>query len=82
MRRWLLLLLLAGCVRSAGTRCEMVCRREADCADKLELPGGDLGACVEACHELEREAVTARQVEAHVRCVGAADSCEAVMACL
>lgn len=82
MRRWLwLVLVIASCVRGAGTRCENVCRREADCADKLELPDGDYGACVEACNELERDSVTARAVEDHVRCVSAAESCAAVMEC-
>ena len=48
MRRFVGLILVAwwvgttgaqlGCMRGAGTRCERVCRREADCADKLELP--------------------------------------------
>ena len=81
MRRWIALLLLAGCVRGAGSRCETVCRREADCADKLELPDGDFSSCLEACNELERDQVTARAVEAHVACVAAAESCAAVMDC-
>ena len=81
MRLWVVLLLLCGCVRGAGTRCETVCRREADCADKLELPDADFGACLEACNELERDSLTVRAVEAHLRCVGAAESCAQVMEC-
>jgi hypothetical protein len=80
--RWLLLLLLAvGCTRGAGTRCERVCRAEADCADKLEVADHDLGACVDACAELERAAATQRLVEAHIRCVNSAPTCAAVLDC-
>jgi len=81
VRAVVLLVLLAACTRGAGTRCERVCRAEADCADKLEVADHDLSGCIDACAELERGAATQRLVEEHIRCVNAAPTCAAVLEC-
>ncbi len=81
--RWLVVsAVLAACGRSpAGTRCETVCRTEAQCAERLELTDVSYASCVEACTELERESATARIVDEHIHCVGEAPSCSAVTEC-
>ena len=81
MRAVALLVLLAACTRGAGTRCERVCRAEADCADKLEVADHDLSGCIDACADLERGGATQRLVEEHIRCVNAAPTCAAVLEC-
>jgi hypothetical protein len=75
-----LALWLAGCVRGAGTRCERVCRAEAECAEKMAVES-DTGRCIEACGELERDPTTQRLVDEHMRCVNRAASCAAMLEC-
>lgn len=81
--RWILLACLAAaCVKNpGGTRCEMVCRTEAQCAERLELSDVSYASCVAACTELDRASSTARQVDAHIRCVAEASGCAAIMDC-
>jgi hypothetical protein len=85
MSRWLALVLClcAGCVRgAAGTRCERLCRAEAECAEKLELLDNDFVGCMESCTELARDPKTAKLVDDHIRCVAAAaGTCAAAMEC-
>jgi hypothetical protein len=69
------------CSRGVQTRCERVCRVEAECADRLELPDRDSTECMETCAELERDPHTARLVEAHLRCVAAAPACPELLEC-
>jgi hypothetical protein len=76
----LLALLPAACVRGQGTRCERVCRAEADCAERLALDS-DTNGCIEACAELERDPATQRLVEEHMRCVNTALTCTALLEC-
>jgi hypothetical protein len=75
-----LVLLLAGCGRGAGTRCERICRAESDCAEKLQLDG-DTNGCIEACSALERDPATLRLVDEHARCVLSAPTCDAMLDC-
>ena len=84
--RWILVAFVAvvfgACVKNpAGTRCEMVCRTEAQCAERLELSDVSYASCVAACTELERTSSTARQVDEHIRCVAEASGCAAIMDC-
>ena len=82
--RWLLVCvcLCAACARSpGGTRCEVVCRAEARCAERLELTDVSYAACVDACTDLERGEATAKLVDEHVRCVNEAPDCAAAMEC-
>ncbi len=84
--RWLVAvafgLALVACVRNpAGSRCELVCRAELRCAETLEMTDVSYASCVEACTELERDSATQKLVEEHMRCVGNATSCGAVMEC-
>jgi hypothetical protein len=76
----LLLVVSGGCVRGAGTRCERVCRAEADCAERLAVDN-DSNGCIEACAELERDPSTQRLVDEHMRCVNGAATCTAVLEC-
>jgi hypothetical protein len=76
-----LALVLSGCVRAAGTRCERVCRMEAECVEKLQALDYATAGCVEACAELERDPATQRLVEEHMRCVIGARTCAEVLAC-
>ena len=81
--RWLALIAVLGCVKNpAGTRCEMVCRAEAQCAERLELTDVSYATCVESCTELERDGNAAKLVDEHIRCVADAASCAAMMECL
>ena len=42
----------------AGTRCELVCRKELQCAVRLEMTDVSYASCVQACTALERESAT------------------------
>jgi hypothetical protein len=76
------LLILAGTTCSASrSRCEKVCAREAECADKLEIPDTDVPECVEACQALETDETTRKMVDEHIRCVNNAKSCAAIIDC-
>jgi hypothetical protein len=80
VRLALALLLVTSCTRGAGTRCERVCRAEADCAERLALDN-DTNGCIEACAELERDPSAQRLVDEHARCVTAAPTCTALLDC-
>ncbi len=69
----------AGCSRTPRSRCERVCTREAECHDKMDLPGFNATECVEQCQELERQAQ--RLVEEHITCVDAKATCAEVVEC-
>jgi hypothetical protein len=71
----------AGCLRGAGARCEHVCRQEAECADRLDLPDTDVTGCIEACSELERDPRTQKLVEEHIHCVAKANGCAEMLEC-
>jgi hypothetical protein len=76
------LFVAAGTTCSAGrSRCEKVCAREAECAEKLQIPDTDVPECVEACQALETDDKTRAMVDEHIRCVNAAKSCAAVIDC-
>ena len=73
---------LLACVKNpAGTRCEMVCKTEAQCAERLELTDVSYASCVAACTELERASSTAHQVDEHIKCVAEAETCAAIVDC-
>ena len=74
-------LLGAGCLRGAGTRCERVCRQEAECAELMDVPESDVTGCIESCSDLERDTHTQRLVEDHLRCVSQAGTCEKILEC-
>jgi hypothetical protein len=77
-------MLVAGssCLRNpAGSRCEVVCRAEAQCAERLELTDVSYTQCVQGCSELEHDDVTAKLVAEHARCVLEAPSCAQAMEC-
>jgi hypothetical protein len=74
-------LLLIGCSHSVRTRCERVCRAEQECADKLDVSDNDYAECVETCTALERDPHTQKIVEAHIRCVTGAETCDLAMEC-
>lgn len=75
------LMALVGCQGASGTRCDRLCRAEADCAEKLDLPDVDRVSCVESCNELERDPRTAVLVEEHARCVAHAKECVGILDC-
>jgi hypothetical protein len=85
----LTLAILAGapaCSEPRSSRCETICRREADCAEQASAAPEvevevDEGECVEQCRRLERDPDGATLVEAHARCLTAAPTCQAVLAC-
>jgi len=80
--RWVLLVILVvACAKSPRTRCEVACRAETDCAEKLELTDNDYSECAQTCAALEGETRAHKLVEAHLACVANAGSCEAILAC-
>jgi hypothetical protein len=82
--RWLLVAaVLVSCTRNPRTRCQSTCVREAQCADKLGPEGleMDLASCIDTCHALERDGTGRKLVEAHVKCVDEATTCELLAAC-
>ena len=85
MRRLVLVVLLAlaaaGCARAPRSRCERVCKREAECAEQTSTPEVDVVACVDACAALERDAKGVRLVNRHVLCVDNAPSCATLIDC-
>lgn len=84
MRRFFpaLALVLATCHSGAGSRCERICHREAQCANELDLDYDvDVGECTVECGKLEREPDLVRFVDDHVKCVDEAVSCRAVVEC-
>jgi hypothetical protein len=74
-------LALVACAKSPRTRCELACRAETDCAEKLELTDADYSECTHSCAALEGDSRAHALVEAHLACVAGARSCEEIMAC-
>jgi hypothetical protein len=79
--RWVLLVLLIACAKSPRTRCEVACRAETDCAEKLELTDNDYSECAQSCAALEGDTRARNLVETHLACVANAGSCEEILAC-
>jgi hypothetical protein len=79
--RWVLLVLLFACAKSPRTRCEVACRAETDCAEKLELTDNDYSECAQSCAALEGDSRAHNLVETHLACVANAGSCEEILAC-
>jgi hypothetical protein len=79
----LFVLLAASCGTRPKSRCERVCAREHDCAQKLKRDGfvSDQGECEETCGQLERDPQTQRFVDVHVKCVDEAQACAQVLDC-
>lgn len=82
---WLALGALA-CGSSGSKRCEQICRREADCAERVyddddDERKVDRAECVDLCTELDRSSEGAAIVTAHEKCVMNAPDCPAVLAC-
>ncbi|HKA88328.1 MAG TPA: hypothetical protein VKE22_11725 [Haliangiales bacterium] len=75
------MLALAACAKSPRTRCELACRAEAECAEKLELTDNDYSECAQSCAALEGDSRAHALVEQHLQCVAAARSCEEILAC-
>lgn len=72
----------AGC-SNARSRCEKICAREQECAERLGRNGArfDEGECVEQCSQLERLPKAVPALEAHARCVADAPGCAQVLEC-
>ena len=73
--------LVLGCAEKRSERCERVCTREAECAERLDDESYSKSECVEQCNDLERRSAGAKLVEGHVACVDGAADCAAVRAC-
>lgn len=79
--------LLAACAQPRSARCKEVCSREAECQQSVEdepeeATAFDEGDCVAACAALERDTITAPNVEAHWVCVQKAGTdCAKLAAC-
>jgi hypothetical protein len=72
---------LGGCGGEAPSRCQSVCAREVECADKQNVDF-DGRECVRECTELDREPAATALVGEHVACVfRAGKDCSAVLAC-
>ncbi len=80
----LALAVLAGCAAPRSQRCREMCRREARCVDTSEETEltFDADECEAACTALERDAEGKRLVDDHATCLGQAESCEQVLACM
>lgn len=77
-------LLLTACSSGASERCSTMCKREAECAEKLaegENFKYDADECVTACVALERDPATKKLVDRHQECAKAAETCEELMGC-
>lgn len=79
----LAVVVMLGCSSSPSEECKQVCRREAECADEINDPNLkiDQDECTTVCTALQRDPEGRELVDRHVECVGAAGSCEAVLAC-
>jgi hypothetical protein len=80
VRLFFVALALAGCGRGVGTRCERLCRAEAECAERLQQEN-DTNGCIEACAELERDPARSRLLDDHTRCVNRATTCQEKLDC-
>jgi hypothetical protein len=83
-RAALLIAVLAfGCSPKRSERCEDVCQRESDCAEKLDDDSLTVnkGECVYECNELERAKGGPELVTKHIECVDDALDCRRVLAC-
>jgi hypothetical protein len=71
------------CTERRGTRCETICKRESDCAEKLRRDDieVDEAECVEKCRQLERDDDGKKAVADHAACVDGAADCNALLAC-